>query len=315
MQTVPFSEALSAAIMGSSWHPAEDGRRGLPLSTDRGPFEVTFTDDTALSCIFSLPESDGHVAVLNFASAVNPGGGFRGGAEAQEESLTRSSGLFPCLEKFKDSHYALPLNGGLYTHSMIFSPVVPFFRNDDGSLRAPRLASVITSPACNSRRIKNPKVAADVRTVMKERTRRVFHLAAAEHVDVLVLGAWGCGVFGGCPQEMAETFKQVAGDHKFQHIRCAFAIPDPTVRAVFTSVFAGQTPERRRHPPPAQPEKRWKGKPRRERRMRDGGFDGDFLYSRVRHRCGLYWQFPRRVAFLRALSVLVLCFFGYFRCL
>ena len=30
------------------------------------------------------------------------GGGFLGGAQAQEESLARSSGLYPCLTKFQD---------------------------------------------------------------------------------------------------------------------------------------------------------------------------------------------------------------------
>src|SRR5688500_5061131 len=37
------------------------------------------------------------VGVLNVASAKNPGGGFLGGAQAQEESLARSSGLYASL--------------------------------------------------------------------------------------------------------------------------------------------------------------------------------------------------------------------------
>jgi uncharacterized protein (TIGR02452 family) len=37
------------------------------------------------------------IACLNFASAKNPGGGFLGGSQAQEESLARSSGLYSCL--------------------------------------------------------------------------------------------------------------------------------------------------------------------------------------------------------------------------
>merc|ERR1719273_1331882 len=60
--------------------------------------------------------------VLNFASARNPGGGFSTGAEAQEESIARSSGLYPCLTKYF-SEFFVPnrrAKSGKYTNAMIF---------------------------------------------------------------------------------------------------------------------------------------------------------------------------------------------------
>ena len=39
------------------------------------------------------------IAVLNFDSATNPGGGVVNGARAQEESLCRCSTLYPCLNQ------------------------------------------------------------------------------------------------------------------------------------------------------------------------------------------------------------------------
>ena len=50
-----------------------------------------------------------NVAILNFASATNPGGGVKTGSNAQEECLCRCSTLYPCLnqKKFWDEYYNL----------------------------------------------------------------------------------------------------------------------------------------------------------------------------------------------------------------
>lgn len=56
-------------------------------------------NQSTLAAIRSLVgEGAEPVAALNFASARNPGGGFLGGSQAQEESLARSSGLYPSLK-------------------------------------------------------------------------------------------------------------------------------------------------------------------------------------------------------------------------
>lgn len=272
-----FAEAIAASIASSTRHPEEDGRRPLPKTIGRGPYPITVTDETALACLHGLAD-DGHVAALNFASATRPGGGFRGGAEAQEESLARSSALYPCLQKFIDCQYTLPLNRGLYTHSMIFSPLVPFFRTDDGGFCTMRRCSVITSSACNMKKTRRTaQGAAEAKATMRERVRRVLHLAAAERVDTLVLGAWGCGVFGGCPTEMAHIFRQAVRDAKFSHIRFIFAIPDPRMCAVFRSIVASDSPPRLAAPLPtskqgsvfARADRRRKGNLHRDRRLRD----------------------------------------------
>jgi len=70
---------------------------------------------------------------LNFASAKNPGGGFLGGGSAQEESLARSSGLFPCINQMQQMYETnRAYRSCLYTDHMIYSPRVPVFRDDEG---------------------------------------------------------------------------------------------------------------------------------------------------------------------------------------
>ena len=53
--------------------------------------------ETTIEAMVRLAPKGGHLGCLNFASAKRPGGGFLGGAQAQEESLARASGLYPCL--------------------------------------------------------------------------------------------------------------------------------------------------------------------------------------------------------------------------
>jgi uncharacterized protein (TIGR02452 family) len=75
------------------------------------------------------------VGVLNFASAKNPGGGFLNGAQAQEESLARSSGLYPSLLACQDYYdYHRQQKTSLYSDYMIYSPRCPVFRSDDWTL-------------------------------------------------------------------------------------------------------------------------------------------------------------------------------------
>ena len=79
--------------------------------------------------------TSGKTAVLNFASAKNPGGGFLGGSQAQEESLARSSALYGSLMTAWD-YYEINRKSpnALYTDHIIYSPDVVVFRNDAGDL-------------------------------------------------------------------------------------------------------------------------------------------------------------------------------------
>ncbi|MEU2908233.1 TIGR02452 family protein [Streptomyces massasporeus] len=188
----------------------------------------------------------GQVAVLNFASARNPGGGYLNGAQAQEEALCRASALYTCLleaRAFYDHHRAH--RDPLYTDRVIHSPAVPVFRDDRGSLLAePYTAGFLTSPAPNAGVVHRtaPERAAELPRVLAARAERVLQTAAAHGYRRLVLGAWGCGVFRNDPAQVAKAFQAllVSGGRfaqAFEHV--VFAVLDRTRDRAVLGAFEG----------------------------------------------------------------------------
>jgi len=174
--------------------------------------EIEVLNDTSLSVARQIVNEGKyqHVVCLNFASAKNPGGGFLGGSQAQEESLARSSALYGSLLKMKEYYeYNRKGKSCLYSDYMIFSPNVPVFRDDAGKLlQQPYLLSFITAPAVNAGAVrKNETNNVDkIKSVMISRAEKVLSVVAYHHCDALILGAWGCGVFRNDPVDVAEMW-------------------------------------------------------------------------------------------------------------
>jgi uncharacterized protein (TIGR02452 family) len=201
------------------------------------------TGETSLEAAQRLTsESPEKVICLNFASAKNPGGGFLGGAQAQEESLARSSGLYASLmtqPKFYDFHRQQ--GNLLYSDGMIYSPAVPVFRRDDGALlEAPYPLSFITSPAPNAGAIaKNtPHLSKEVHGVLQKRAAKVLALAVKLGYRRIILGAWGCGVFRNSPIEVAEVFKErLENQFNHQFEKVTFAVFDNSKEQATLNAF------------------------------------------------------------------------------
>lgn len=174
----------------------------------------------------------GHrVAALNFASAKNPGGGFLTGARAQEESLARASGLYSMLLGDPMYDYHRSRKDPMYTTWVIYSPDVPVFRLDEGQLLdEPYLCSFLTSPAVNVGALHHRDRRGDeIHQVMQERIERVLGVAALHGHQMLVLGAWGCGVFQNDPEQIAELFQiALAGRFRGAFAHVVFAVLDST---------------------------------------------------------------------------------------
>lgn len=212
--------ALEALVRASAW----------PAAT--GPTVVAVTDETTQVASHRLfREGRRDVMALNFASAKNPGGGFLGGARAQEEDLARCSALYPCLIAQRAYYDANRANGStLYTDHMIYSPRVPFFRlrGRDAPLDEPYEVSVLTAPAPNTGALRGREDARRIPEVFERRARYVLAVAAARGHRTLVLGAWGCGAFQGDPVLVADVFGRLLDEPvgaTFE--RVVFAVFDP----------------------------------------------------------------------------------------
>lgn len=172
---------------------------------------IDVTNESSLSAVRRLvTEERPDVLCLNFASARNPGGGFLGGAEAQEENLAKSSGLYACLiAKMEMYQSNRAYDFCAYHDDMIYSPKVPVFRDDAYQyLDEPVLATFVTAPAVNRSAVSrnSPDRLYELEIIMPMRIELLLALARHHGHRSLVLGAWGCGVFGNHSAQMSGWF-------------------------------------------------------------------------------------------------------------
>ncbi|MFE7094556.1 TIGR02452 family protein [Streptomyces erythrochromogenes] len=248
---VPLAAALADAKAGTRIYGPEQVIPGeSPVGGGRAT-AVEVTGESSTVAARRLAEgapAGAPVAVLNFASARNPGGGYVRGAKAQEEALCRASALYETLLEAPE-YYAVHRAevSTFYTDRVIHSPGVPVFRDDRGDLmESPFLAGFLTSPAPNAGTIlrQEPERAAEIPGALARRAELVLEVAASHGYRRLVLGAWGCGVFRNDPADVAEAFRGLlAGRFAGTFERVVFAVLDrkPDTREAFERALADFT--------------------------------------------------------------------------
>ncbi len=166
-------------------------------------------------------------AVLNFASATTPGGGYLHGSRAQEECLCRETTLYASLTAqdaaplYEENHAKQSL---LYTHTFLVSPHVEIFRRpmEEGyaflSPDAVRTTAVLTVPAPNLAFLPAGFPREKVAKTMQDRIRHFLSGAARLGYRTLTLGAWGCGAFRHDAIDVAADFRRVLIDEHWQSL-------------------------------------------------------------------------------------------------
>ena len=244
-QWIDLSDSITASRSGTVVYSNTIGDRSALHHTHATTFD--FDCDCSLMAASRLVDSGCSVAVLNFASAKHPGGGWLKGAQAQEEELTRRSTLYAALTSdCASSMYASSCaelksrNDGVYSSVLCYSPEVTIIRDAEGTLLdEPFRTAFITAAAPNAGQARRCGVSDGlIEAALIERAERVLASAVAHGHDALVLGAWGCGCFKNEPAKVGAIFAQLLrGPYRGVFRRVSFPLRSDDNRAPFEASF------------------------------------------------------------------------------
>ena len=231
--------------MRQLWSRIKNDRTGLPWirswSCQANEDNISVTQERSLEAVRHMrrlyPQS--RIAVLQFASGTNPGGGVIRGGVGQEEDLCRCSILYPCLQakKVRKQFYNRHRIQGnpCYTDTCLYLPGIIGIREEipGGALLSEEewyTFDVITCAPPNVRirrwdeehknLMKPLEKPENIENIMERRACAVIRAAVRNHVDILVLGAFGCGIYGNSPQMVANAFKKALNEcgHSFKAV-------------------------------------------------------------------------------------------------
>ncbi len=184
------------------------------------------------------------IGVLNFASATTPGGGVAQGSSAQEESLCRISTLYPVLttNELFNKYYKVnrKLGNNLHTDAVIYTPDIVICKTDERNPRRLKenefvKVDVLSCAAPNLREkpsnIFNLDASISVNisdeelfTLHLKRAKHLLYIAKHHDIDILVLGAFGCGAFSNNPKVVAKAHKEALKEYRNSFDVIEFAI-------------------------------------------------------------------------------------------
>lgn len=154
--------------------------------------------------------AQGHIGVMNFASPTTPGGGVEYGAHAQEESIAKCTYLLPQLRLFEQAYYQPNRENhhqGLFSSSLIYSAHVRQVFGETGQRLTAHFVDVVTVAAPD--RSSFPQLtAAQTEPDLRLKLSQTLRAFKANGARVLILGAFGTGVFANPAAQVAGLFRE-----------------------------------------------------------------------------------------------------------
>lgn len=205
----------------------------FPKNEQKEPAKLEIIYEDVADAGYQLQKQGYNPVILNMASSFCPGGGWRKGTTAQEESLFYRSMYYLALEDpwkmNKNSLQYYPLQ----MYSAIYTPNVFFYRNKqlDGYKILPyEECGFISCLAIAA--IRNPELNKDGlyrpsdRRVMIEKIKGIFKIALLKGHDSVVVSALGAGAYHNPPEQVAQIFREVIPEFRKYFKRITFAILD-----------------------------------------------------------------------------------------
>lgn len=223
-------------VYGPYFHPEHSSLSSEPIHE----VKLVVEQADSVSAVFSHAneKTTGRVAVANFASYLNPGGHFILGAKAQEEYLCYESTLYNVLSRQQDYYEwnNLAQNSHLYRDRALYSKDILFERNGNTVT-----FDVLSCAAPNFREAKRTFVTRDENELaLLYRIRFIKDVLEAQNVETFIFGAFGCGVFGQDPYEVASICRSVFAESRCIRTVYFSIIDEPTTNA-FRSVIMDES--------------------------------------------------------------------------
>ena len=192
--------------------------------------DLHFVAENSVKAALSIKEP----TILVFCSAKNPGGGVARGSKAQEEDIALSSTWYFQV-KDVTGFYLEKHASAINTDSLLYIKHGYILKDSYGQDSLPYALSFIgaTAPNLNGLLNQGKKInEIEVYQVLEKRIENVLKFAESRGRKHLVLGAWGCGVFGLNPEKVANLFNQKIRQGWYSG-EITFAIPDKSILAIF----------------------------------------------------------------------------------
>lgn len=240
-----LSESVADSIKGTKLY-MENDNPSIPETKKYEQTEIVVTKSRTFEAAMRLQKEQPNmrIAVHNFASATNPGGGVTSGSRAQEECLCRCSTLYPTLKTWDlwNNYYMFHRNNWnvCYTDACIYTPDIKIIKTDtDIAVRMSEeswcTVDVLTCAAPNLRtrpyNAMNPGSGVAVFLsdeqlfeIHKKRARHMLTIAVVHGIDIFVLGAFGCGAFQNNPEVVAKAYKEVVAEFDGYFRKIEFAV-------------------------------------------------------------------------------------------
>lgn len=215
-----------------------DGAAGAaPTATETTVKVVTSFASEAL-----YRDGEGKTMIVDPGAFTRPGGAYEDGAFGPEQILCSESNLYPVLQAHKRDFYNKNRDyrrGSLFTDRALYVPEVLFSREGD-TRRADVL--VIAEPI-RAYALENHRSERECDKALADRIEAIFRIAAANNVQTLIMGAFGCGRNGYPSAQVIELIRTWIGEHPGAVPRVVFAVSRMHADA-FRAVFGGDEEEK-----------------------------------------------------------------------